>query len=313
MKRQHASYDLIAPHVRLLEFLSSHFSATRHGSPHIQKVYQRLINVTLDALARTRSHPLARECHFYVILLGLRILRASTDFDRTTLWRFKDRLLSAALAWFAFPPRYGTLCSLHHQYWLKCRWSYGGNQWQIKAELRIMSDIQVALDAVKSIGLQSSGSMKSLQPKQELLIHLLSSEHTRLTVWLFPLGVERRHPPIMYQYRTTSDVSTSLQSIVPMLTFQDPVISSGKNSLDGKSCACGTLGTTVQFVKCNFWTSLASLELSGKGTWWTRCIGDASGFISAHWRIVPTEGTTNVQPCFISKTDSFSIFFTGER
>jgi phosphatidylinositol 4-kinase len=116
VKRQRAAYDLITPHVRLLEFLSSHFSATRHGSPHIQKVYQRLINVTLDALAKTRAHPLARECHFYVILLGLRILRASTDLDRTNLWRFKDRLLSAALAWFAFPPRYETLCTLHHQY-----------------------------------------------------------------------------------------------------------------------------------------------------------------------------------------------------
>lgn len=106
VKRQHAAYELLAPHLRLLHFLSSHFSATRLGCADIQKVYQRLINITLDALAKTRCHPLARECHFHVILLGLRILRASTDLDRSLLWRFKDRLLTAALAWFAFPPRY---------------------------------------------------------------------------------------------------------------------------------------------------------------------------------------------------------------
>jgi phosphatidylinositol 4-kinase len=110
MKRQHAAYDLIAPHLRLLQFLASHFSATRLGCAQIQKVYQRLINITLDALAKTRCHPLARECHFHVILLGLRILRASTDLDRPVLWRFKDRLLTAALAWFASPPRY----AFHH-------------------------------------------------------------------------------------------------------------------------------------------------------------------------------------------------------
>jgi phosphatidylinositol 4-kinase A len=105
IRRQHTAYDLIAPHLRLVQFLSSHFNATRLGSPYVQKVYQRLINITLTALERTQAHPLAREAHFHIILLGLRILRYSGDLDRAVLWRFKDRLLSAALAWFAFPAR----------------------------------------------------------------------------------------------------------------------------------------------------------------------------------------------------------------
>jgi phosphatidylinositol 4-kinase len=71
-----------------------------------------------------------------------------------------------------------------------------------------MSDIQTALESVKSIGLQSSGSMKSLQPKNELLLHLLSSEHTRLTVWLFPLGAERKHYAIHHS-RAPPEVSVS--------------------------------------------------------------------------------------------------------
>jgi len=88
---------------------------------------------------------------------------------------------------------------------------------QIKAELRIMSDIQAALDKVKSIGLHSSRSMKSLQSKQELLFHLLSSEQTRLLVWLFPLDVERKHLLTMHHHRTPPDVSTTpLRNIMPL-------------------------------------------------------------------------------------------------
>jgi phosphatidylinositol 4-kinase len=105
LKRQHLAYDLIAPHLRLVQFLSSHFSATRLGTPHVQRVYQRLINITLEALLDTKSHPLAREAHFHIILLGLRILRFSTNLDPPLLWRFKDRLLSAALVWFSTSPQ----------------------------------------------------------------------------------------------------------------------------------------------------------------------------------------------------------------
>ena len=105
-RRQHTANELIAPHLRLVQFLSSHFNATKLSSPHVQKVYQRLINVTLNALPDTKAHPLAREAHFHIVLLGLRILKSSVDMDKAVLWRFKDRVLSAALAWFAFPARF---------------------------------------------------------------------------------------------------------------------------------------------------------------------------------------------------------------
>jgi phosphatidylinositol 4-kinase len=105
MKRQHFAYELIAPHLRLLQFLSSHFNASRLGTPHVHRIYQRLIGLTLDALSRGVGHPLAREAYFHVILLGLRILRFSTNMDMPVLWRFKDRLLSAALAWFLKDPK----------------------------------------------------------------------------------------------------------------------------------------------------------------------------------------------------------------
>ncbi|KAF2405314.1 phosphatidylinositol 4-kinase-like protein STT4 [Trichodelitschia bisporula] len=176
-RRQHAAYDMIAPHLRLVQFLSSHFNAKRLGTPHIYRMYTRLISVTLDALAGTKCHPLAREAHFHIVLLGLRILQWSTDLELPIAWRFKDRLLSAGLAWFASRPQ----------------WTYGGNRLQVKAETHLLADIQLVLDKVRGIGYDTHGSRKSLQPKHDLLSLLLANEQTRLLVWLFPLDYERKH------------------------------------------------------------------------------------------------------------------------
>lgn len=165
--------------------------------------------MTLDALANTRCHPLARECHFHVILLGLRILRASTDLDHSLAWRFKDRLLTAALAWFAFPPR----------------WTYGGNRLQVKAEVHIMGDIQMALGKVQSIGSSNSGSTKSLQAKQELLLMLLTNEQARLMVWLFPMD-ERKNHFMSSNHRTPTDVSIPCHKLLFLYQPRKNVLSS---------------------------------------------------------------------------------------
>jgi phosphatidylinositol 4-kinase len=198
VNRQHGAIDMIAPHLRVAQFLSSHFNATRLGSPYIQRIYYRLMTITLDALAETKSHPLAREAHFHIILLGLRILRFGIGLDITILWRLKDRLLTAALAWFANPPR----------------WSYGGNRLQIKAEKHLLDDVQVALAKVDRIGHDSTGSLKSLSQKVALLQILLSNEVTRLTVWLFPLDNERKHHlrPGHHHHASISD-PTLLQAV----------------------------------------------------------------------------------------------------
>ncbi|KAL9096243.1 MAG: hypothetical protein Q9165_001766 [Trypethelium subeluteriae] len=104
-KRQQAAQNLIAPHFRLLQFLSSHFHATRLCSLYVERIYDRLMHVILDNMQTTMRSPLGRENHFNVILLGLRVLRYSTNATNALRWRLKDRILSAALAWFALPPR----------------------------------------------------------------------------------------------------------------------------------------------------------------------------------------------------------------
>ena len=161
------------PHSRLLQFLGSHFNATRFGSPHTQKIFHRLLRVTLEGLKHSTSHPLAREIRCQIILFGLKILRYSTSVSAVVQWRLKDQILDAALSWFSFAPR----------------WSFGGNRLQLKAEMRLMADVTAALLNVKPIGLKSVGPLPSLLAKEELLTTLLENEQTRLAVWLNPLGV----------------------------------------------------------------------------------------------------------------------------
>ena len=106
MKKQHAINNLIAPHLRVLSFLSSHFNASRLCSPHSQQIFYRLIVITLEGLKQSAGNPLARELHFQVILLGLTISQHFTGLERRARWRLKDLILSAGLAWFRHPPRY---------------------------------------------------------------------------------------------------------------------------------------------------------------------------------------------------------------
>ncbi|KAI9841455.1 MAG: phosphatidylinositol-4- kinase [Sclerophora amabilis] len=176
VKRQQTALNLIGPHLRLLQFLSSHFNATRLGSPHVQRTFHRLIQITLDRLKQTAGHPLAREVHFQVILFALRILRHSTSQKAGAQRRLKDQILSAALRWFSAPPR----------------WSFGGNRLQIKAETHLLADVVAALQTVASIGSEAGYNLNPLQAKQDLLLMLLENEQTRLMVWLFPLDHDRR-------------------------------------------------------------------------------------------------------------------------
>jgi phosphatidylinositol 4-kinase A len=106
LKRQQVAHNLIAPHLRILQFLGSHYNATRLGNPHIQKIFHRLVRITLEGLKHTTGHPLAREVRFQVVLFCLKVLTYSTGLDAAASWRLKDQILTGALTWFSFPPRY---------------------------------------------------------------------------------------------------------------------------------------------------------------------------------------------------------------
>jgi phosphatidylinositol 4-kinase len=158
--------------MRLLQFLGSHFNATRLGSPNTEKVFIRLLNVTLDALKRSTSHPLAREIRFQIILFGLKVLRHSVGLDFGARCLLKDQILSSALSWFSFPPR----------------WSFGGNRLQLKAETQLLVDVSTALRNVQMVTDKPAALIKSMQAKEGLLQALIESELSRLAVWLYPLS-----------------------------------------------------------------------------------------------------------------------------
>lgn len=106
LKRQLAVHNLIAPHLRILQFLGSHFSASRLSNPHVRRVFQRLIIKTLRGLKLSAGHPLSREFHFQVILFAVNVLKHSNDLGDAARWRFKDTILNVALSWFSHPARY---------------------------------------------------------------------------------------------------------------------------------------------------------------------------------------------------------------
>lgn len=135
------------------------------------------MRITLTAMRRAAAHPLAREIHFHIVLLALRILAFCTGSTEGSRWQLKDQILSAGLAWFSHPPR----------------WSFGSNKLQVKAEVQLMTDVLAALQFTTVIGAKSTSPLQSLQPKQELLAHLVTSEITRLGVWISPLADSGSH------------------------------------------------------------------------------------------------------------------------
>ena len=129
MKQQQAAHNLIAPHLRLLHFLTSHFTASRLGSRHSQHIFHRVATVTLDSLKHCTGHPLAREFYYQTVLFGLNVFRHCTNLDQTAKWRLKDSTLTAGLAWFAYPPRYVR------------------DQLLLRAELKVIDGLLEAIDS----------------------------------------------------------------------------------------------------------------------------------------------------------------------
>ena len=205
-KKKQAVHDILAPHARLLQFFTSHFNATRHGNPDTQRVFLRMLDLTLDAVKQSTSHPMAREIRFQIVLFGLRVLRASTTIKPAAQWRLKEKILSAGLGWFRYSPR----------------WSFGSSILQIKTEIRLLSDVMSALKVVSFIGAHTIGNVKSLQAKEQLLQLLLESEQARLVVWVNPLNGPVNQLPVLTAPKTAME--NALLPLVRTAWWQDPAI-----------------------------------------------------------------------------------------
>ncbi|KAI5818864.1 hypothetical protein BZA77DRAFT_306621 [Pyronema omphalodes] len=200
---QQTAIDLLSPHIRLIQMLSSHYHANRHGNPHIQKMFLRLIHISLNGLKTATGHPLAREARFQLVLLGLQILKYSTGLTERQQYSLKELIISAGLSWFKFAPR----------------WSFGGNRLQVKAEAHLLQDIATFLNTVAPIGAQS----RSMVIKQDLLLLLLENEQNRLATWLYPLDHSRKHH-IVPTYSARPSTDNTICALLPAAWQEDPAI-----------------------------------------------------------------------------------------
>lgn len=205
-KKKQLVHDILSPHTRLLQFFASHFNAIRYGNPDTQRVFARMIDLTLDAVKQSVSHPMAREIKFQIILFGLKVLRSSTTLKPAAQWRLKEKILSAGLSWFRYSPR----------------WSFGSSILQLKTEIRLLSDVLAALKVVSFIGAHSVGNVKSLQAKEQLLQLLVENEQARLIVWVNPLNGPGNQFPV--QNTSKSATESALLPLVRTAWWQDPAI-----------------------------------------------------------------------------------------
>lgn len=104
-KLQHRVHDRLAPHLLILQFMSSHYMAQRLNGSYMEFQSLLLLRSSLMQLENTPSHPLARELHFNIILFALKALRYSNNISPEEQRLFKDEILTAALAWFRNPSR----------------------------------------------------------------------------------------------------------------------------------------------------------------------------------------------------------------
>ncbi|PHH75412.1 hypothetical protein CDD80_2386 [Ophiocordyceps camponoti-rufipedis] len=209
VKRRQVVHDMLSPHTRLVQFFSSHYNATRLGSTDTQRVFLRMLDLTMDAMKRSTSHPMTRELHFQMVLFGLKVLRSSTTLGAGAQWRLKEKILSAGLAWFRNAPR----------------WSFGCNIVQLRTEVRLISDVLDALKAVSFIGLHAIGNVQSLQSREQLLQMLLENEQSRLNVWIGPLDHHHNHHSHFSLHGgSKSSLETTLTTLARTAWSQDPAI-----------------------------------------------------------------------------------------
>ncbi|KAH9909251.1 hypothetical protein F4778DRAFT_715987 [Xylariomycetidae sp. FL2044] len=206
-KRQHV-HDMLAPHTRLIQFFSSHFNATRLGSSDIQRIFLRMLDLTLDALKKSASHPMAREIRLRIILLSLRFLKVSQALGTLALWRLKDKILSAGLSWFKFAPK----------------WSFGSNILQLKTEVRLIADVMTALKSVAHIAAHAVGNFKALLQKEALLEILLESEQARLNVWIHPLHEGHHQRAEIMTHHGKNVLESTLKPLVRVAWAEDPAL-----------------------------------------------------------------------------------------
>ncbi|KAI1326204.1 phosphatidylinositol 3 [Xylariaceae sp. FL0255] len=204
-KQRQQVHNLLSPHTQLIQFFGSHFNATRLGSPDTQRTFLRMLDLTLDALKESISHPMAREIRLRIVLFSLRVLKASETAGSAAQWRLKDKILSAGLTWFRHAPK----------------WSFGSNILQLKTEAQLISDVKTGLKAVSQIP-NSLKIVLSIVRKEALLEILLDSEQARLNVWIHPLNEAHQLRPEIMTNHGKANLEAALKPLIRVAWNESP-------------------------------------------------------------------------------------------
>ncbi|KAF2973077.1 hypothetical protein GQX73_g651 [Xylaria multiplex] len=206
-KQRQQIHNLLAPHTHLMQFFNSHFNATRLGSPDTQRIFLRLLDLTLEALKSSISHPMAREIRLRIVLFSLKVLRVSETAGIAAQWRLKDKILSAGLSWFKFAPK----------------WSFGSNLLQLKTEVKLINDIKIGLKAVSHITpTHPIGGLVFFTQKESLFEILLESEQARLNVWIHPLNEGHLLRPEIMTSHGKVTIEAALKPLIRVAWAESP-------------------------------------------------------------------------------------------
>ncbi|KAK9370883.1 hypothetical protein V1509DRAFT_615082 [Lipomyces kononenkoae] len=157
-----------APHMYIVDMLSSHFQSSKFESRHLFEVFERSLRVALMNMETASSHPLARENRFSIILFALRLLEGYNPLSSQRSTYFKSLVLTAALTWFSTPPIY----------------PFSGNRLKLKSEFRLLIEV---FQLVKRLTIQGLEKELFLDIKQELVLQFLENEIYAMSIWLEPL------------------------------------------------------------------------------------------------------------------------------
>ncbi|KAG0701518.1 hypothetical protein DFH29DRAFT_926376 [Suillus ampliporus] len=179
---------LLMPHTLVLQMLFSRLQAARYCRSTVMLLIQRLVLRSARAHKLFSTHPLARELRYTFLLFGLETLKSS-HLDAVCECMLRESLYCTAYSWFAVRPQ----------------WSFGANRVQVDADIKVLSEFLVHLqaDSVRSLSSLSSLAPHQSASKTSLYVArlkninqplrlLVENEIFRLTVWANPSNEAKR-------------------------------------------------------------------------------------------------------------------------
>lgn len=232
VKERERANRLFAPHLTLINLISSRYQAFRYRDPTMVLALVRMLQRSAAATERMSTHPLARQAYFSLVLFGFQVIQGSR-LDGLVEYQLRKALYGMAFHWFTSPPQF----------------SHGANRLQSAAEMQLFRELLVTIrqDEVRSQSIVTSfvkaaassvrlpgfitlgDGARYASDCRVVLQLLLEDELRRMSVWANPLEDQARGTDFVGEMgRSMNDTKweTSVKtawSLYPALVAQMPV------------------------------------------------------------------------------------------